>query len=69
MEKNDNMTYEEAAKRLEDIVKELENGKKTLDESVKLFEEGARLAKYCNDLLKCAEQKIIELSEAGEKDE
>ncbi len=63
------MTYEDAAKRLEEIVKELENGGKTLDESVKLFEEGAKLADFCNKALKTAEQKIIALSEVGEENE
>lgn len=63
------MSYEQAALRLEEIVKELENGKKTLDESVKLFEEGAKLADFCNKALKNAEQKIISLSQVGEDDE
>lgn len=63
------MTYEQAVKRLEEIVKELENGGKTLDESVKLFEEGAKLADFCNKALKAAEQKITALSEVGEDDE
>lgn len=63
------MTYEDAVKRLEEIVKELETGGKSLDESVKLFEEGAKLAQFCNAALKNAEQKIISLSEVGEADE
>lgn len=57
------MKYEEAMKRLQEIVKLLEDGGKSLDESVKLFEEGARLSKYCNEALKQAEQKIIALDD------
>ena len=61
-------TYETAIKRLQEIVKLLENGGLTLDESVKLFEEGALLAKFCNDELKNAEQKIIALQDISGDD-
>ena len=37
------------------------------DKAVKLFEEGARLAKFCNDELKSAEQKIIALDDISEE--
>ena len=60
------MTYENAVKRLQEIVKTLENGGLPLEESVKLFEEGARLAKFCNDELKNAEQRIIALDDINE---
>ncbi|MBE6716110.1 MAG: exodeoxyribonuclease VII small subunit [Ruminococcaceae bacterium] len=56
-------TYETAVKRLQEIVKTLENGGLPLDESVKLFEEGAGLAKFCNNELKNAEQRIIALED------
>ena len=41
------MTFEESAKRLEEIVEKLEGGKVTLEEGSKLFEEGAELVKKC----------------------
>ncbi len=41
------MTFEESAKRLEEIVEKLESGKVTLEEGAKLFEEGAALVKNC----------------------
>lgn len=56
-------TYESALKRLQEIVKLLEAGGKPLEESVKLFEEGATLAKFCENELKNAEQRIISLDE------
>lgn len=63
-------TYETAVKRLQEIVKSLEAGGLSLEDSVKLFEEGARLAKFCNDELKKAEQRIISLDDIdGDKDE
>ena len=63
------MQYEDAVKRLEEIVALLEKGGKTLDESVKLFEEGASLAAFCNEALKTAELKIKMLSDAGEQED
>ena len=60
----ENMTYETAITRLEEIVAALEKGGKTLDESVKLFEEGAKLSAFCSDALEKAELKIKSLSEA-----
>ncbi|MBR3767103.1 MAG: exodeoxyribonuclease VII small subunit [Clostridia bacterium] len=60
------LTYEEALKRLQEIVKALESGGLPLENSVKLFEEGAKLAKFCEDALKNAEQKIISLEDINE---
>ena len=63
------MQYETAVKRLEEIVAELEKGGKTLDEAVKLFEEGAALASFCNKALKDAELKITSLTETEGADD
>lgn len=52
------MTFEQAMKRLEEIVKQLEAGEAALDKSIALFEEGTKLSAYCNKLLDNAEQKV-----------
>ena len=52
------ITYEEAVKRLEEIVTLLEKNEATLDESMKLLEEGTKLAAICNKKLNDAKQKI-----------
>ena len=52
------MTFESAMARLEQIVNQLESGKATLDESLKLYEEGIALVRLCSDRLDKAEQKI-----------
>ncbi len=52
------MTFESAIARLEEIVRALETGSEALDTSLSLFEEGIALVKLCNSKLDCAEQKI-----------
>ena len=42
----ENMTFEQAIKRLEEIVNLLENNQTSLDESVELFQEGVQLSQY-----------------------
>ncbi|KRQ86828.1 Exodeoxyribonuclease 7 small subunit [Caloramator mitchellensis] len=53
-----NLNFEEAIKRLEEIVKKLESDNLSLDESLKLFQEGVQLSDYCNKKLDEAERQI-----------
>ena len=50
--------FEEALKKLEEIVKEMESGGLTLEESLKSFEEGIRLSRFCAKELDEAERRI-----------
>lgn len=59
----DNMTYEQAITRLEEIVSLLEKNEISLDESLKLFEEGTKLSAFCSKMLNDAEIKITEIEE------
>ena len=52
------MHFEEAFKRLEQIVGNLESGDLSLEESMNLFEEGIGLTEACKSRLEDAEQKI-----------
>ncbi len=63
------MSFEKAISRLEEIVSILETGECSLDDSIKLFEEGTKLTACCSDMLKTAEQKILELTASGIEDE
>ena len=50
--------FEEALKKLEELVKTMEAGDLTLDESLKAFEEGIRLVRLCNGKLDEAQRRI-----------
>jgi len=59
----ENLSFEEAMKKLEEIANELEKNDLDLDMSMKKFEEGMNLSKYCNKILEDAEKKISVLIE------
>jgi len=50
--------FEQALKRLEEIVAELEKGELVLERSMELFEEGIKLSRWCGDKLEEAERKV-----------
>ena len=56
--KENEMTFEAAMARLEEIVQMLEGGSAPLDQSLTLFEEGVALVKLCSSRLDAAEQKV-----------
>jgi exodeoxyribonuclease VII small subunit len=57
----DGMSFEDALKRLESIVRELETGDVPLDRAITLYEEGESLRKLCEARLSAAEVRIREL--------
>ena len=59
------MTYEEAIKRLEEIVSLLENNEIALEDSIALFQEGITLSKYCDEKLKNIQEKVAQIYEDG----
>lgn len=54
----ENISFEEIIKQLEQIAQELEKGDLNLDESVAKFEQGMKLSKKCNTILENAEKRI-----------
>lgn len=54
----DDMKFEEALARLEDIVKKMEDGDLTLEESLDAFEEGIKLSRLCAKKLDEAERRV-----------
>jgi exodeoxyribonuclease VII small subunit len=58
--------FEEAMRRLEEIVQSLEEGQLPLEEALKVFEEGMVLAKLCSKKLEEAEKKVALLVQESE---
>ncbi len=58
----DNLSFEEALARLEEMVRELEKEDITLEDSMQKFELGVKLSSHCLKKLNQAEQKIEELT-------
>lgn len=50
-EKLKNLSYEEAIKKLEEIVRRLEDADIPLEESLSSFQEGVALSRYCREKL------------------
>ena len=63
------MTYEEALKKLEEIVEKMENEEFSLDESLRHFEEGMKITRHCRKLLTEAEFKVEQILQNGELEE
>ena len=68
---DNNITFEQALARLEEIVRMLESGTAPLDKSLEYFEEGVKLVKMCNVQLDNVEQriKILSKNDSGEMTE
>ncbi|MFH1350502.1 MAG: exodeoxyribonuclease VII small subunit [Pseudomonadota bacterium] len=58
--------FEEAMKRLGDIVSGLESGDLSLEESLEIFEEGMKLVGFCSKKLEEAERKVTMLVKESE---
>lgn len=52
------MSFEEALKALEDVVRRLESGEAPLDESISLYERGDSLRAHCQARLDAAQARI-----------
>ncbi len=52
------MSFEEALKSLEDVVRRLEGGEVPLDESIALYERGEALRRHCQARLDDAQERI-----------
>ena len=65
--KIEKMTYEEALKRLEEIVCLLEEAEISLEESLALFQEGITISRYCRDKLAEIEYRVDYLLKEEQK--
>jgi exodeoxyribonuclease VII small subunit len=56
------LSFEDALKRLEEIVRTLEKGEAPLDQSIELYQEGDRLKQHCEARLKEAQARIEQVA-------
>jgi len=66
-EKIEDLSFEEALAKLENIVRELESGRIKLDDAVSAYEQAVALKKLCQDKLAAAALKVekIEIAKDG----
>jgi len=58
----DQLSFEDALKRLEEIVRTLEKGEAPLDQSIELYQEGDRLRRHCEARLRDAQARIEQIA-------
>jgi len=56
------LSFEDALKQLEVIVRQLESGEVPLDESIALYARGDALKRRCEERLKAAQSRIEKIS-------
>jgi exodeoxyribonuclease VII small subunit len=57
-----NLSFEEAMRELESIVRDLETGKAKLDDAVRAYERGAALKAHCETKLRAAQMKVEQIT-------
>ena len=62
------MTFEDAMKELEDVVKRLEDGEIPLNDSIELYVRGDLLKRRCESALAEAQARIDEVSRLPSQD-
>ncbi|NLB68523.1 MAG: exodeoxyribonuclease VII small subunit [Lentisphaerae bacterium] len=65
-DKKEEISFEKATERLEEIVDLMESGDVDLDSMVKLFEEGRKLIAFCNKKLTEVERKVEKLTRSDD---
>jgi exodeoxyribonuclease VII small subunit len=60
------MSFEDALKGLEEIVRQLESGEVPLDESLSLYERGEALRRHCQARLDAAQARIEQIVQGAD---
>jgi exodeoxyribonuclease VII small subunit len=56
------LSFEEALKQLEELVRQLEKGESRLDDAIQAYERGANLKRHCEAKLAEARMKVERIS-------
>lgn len=60
------MTFEDALRALEDVVRRLESGDVPLDQSIALYERGEALRRVCQARLDAAQERIEKIVQGSD---
>jgi exodeoxyribonuclease VII small subunit len=67
MTDNQELSFEEAMKNLEEIVEKLEEGDVPLEEAISIYKQGMNLSRLCHTKLQSVEEQLTQiLSEDGQ---
>lgn len=66
MSMEQNMSMEEAFKRLDEIVEQMENKDASLEDTFAMYQKGMQLLKECSSRIDTVEKKMLQLNEDGE---
>lgn len=61
MATEENVTFEDAMNKLEQIVDRLEEGDVPLEEAISIYKDGMELSKLCHDKLKSVEEQLTQI--------
>lgn len=67
--KEPEISLEEAFEQIETVIEQLEEEDITLEESFKAYQEGMKLLNYCNGKIDKVEKQVLKINEDGELDE
>ncbi|MBH0229825.1 exodeoxyribonuclease VII small subunit [Halobacillus yeomjeoni] len=66
-DKQEELSFEEAMKQLEELVEKLETGEVPLEKAIQYYQEGMKLSKECNEKLGNVEKQMQQImNEHGE---
>ena len=66
IEKNEELTLEDAFELLEEKLEQLESAEISLEESFKIYKGGMDLLRQCYEKIDYVEKKVLEINEAGD---
>lgn len=58
---SEELTFEQAMEKLEEIVEKLEEGDVQLEKAIDFFQEGMKLSKFCHDKLQNVEKQMDQI--------
>ena len=65
--KKKNLKFEEALRRLSEVVDAVEDGETSLEDAIALYKEGLKLSEECGEILTSFEAEILSLQKKADE--